>query len=129
MKVGSKEREHYKGVLLRILSRHVGSGRKIGMGELYQEVFGAAWANRINDTRALRALITELRHEGIPICSVADRTGGGYYLASAGSEVNAYCERLRTTALKKLKMEAQIRNISLPQLLGQMAMNLEETQA
>jgi len=131
MKVGSQERERYKGVLLRIMSRHVGAGRKIGMGELYQAVFGEGWQNRINDTRALRTLITELRHEGIPICSVADRSGGGYYLASAGSEMNAYCERLRTTALKKLAMEAKIRRISLPQLLGQMAMNVkaEEAQA
>jgi len=109
--------------VLRILSRHVGAGRKIGMGELYYAVFGESWNNRINDTRALRTIITELRHEGIPICSVADRTGGGYYLASAGSELSGYLDRLRTQALKKLALEAKIRKISLADLIGQMALN------
>jgi len=117
------EKEHAKMVLLRILYRHIGAGQKIGMGELYREVFGEEWHNRINDTRALRTLITELRHEGVPICSVASNNGGGYYLASAGSELTGYCERLRTQALKKLKLEAKIRRVSLPDLIGQMAMN------
>lgn len=122
MKADDKERT--KGAVLRILSRHVGVNRKIGMGELYFAVFGESWSNRINDTRALRKVITELRHEGVPICSVADSTGGGYYLASAGSELSNYCERLRTQAIKKLAMEAKIRRITLHELLGQMTMNI-----
>jgi len=121
MKADDKERT--KGAVLRILSRHVGANRKIGMGELYCAVFGESWSNRINDTRALRKVITELRHEGVPICSIADSTGGGYYLASAVSELSGYCERLRTQALKKLALEAKIRGISLHELLGQMTMN------
>jgi len=124
MKVGSKEREHYKAVLLRELTQHVGAHRRIGMGELYQRVFGRPWSHRINDTRDLRTLITELRYEGVPIVSVSDRHGGGYYLASAGSETEEYCARLRVQALKKLKMEARIRRIALPRLVGQIAMNL-----
>jgi len=113
MKVGSKEREHYKAVLLRELTQHVGAHRRIGMGELYQRVFGRPWSHRINDTRDL-----------VPIVSVSDRHGGGYYLASAGSETEEYCARLRVQALKKLKMEARIRRIALPRLVGQIAMNL-----
>ena len=121
MKVEDKDR--LKGAALKILSRHVGANRKIGMGELYFAVFGESWSNRINDTRALRKVITELRQEGVPICSVADSTGGGYYLASVDSELHRYLERLRTQALKKLALEAKIRRISMHELLGQMTMN------
>ena len=130
MKIANNEdKERAKGTVLKILSRHVGANRKIGMGELYYAVFGEAWSNRINDTRALRKLITELRNEGVPICSVADSTGGGYYLASAGSELSSYCERLRTQALRKLAMEAKIRRITLPELLGQMTLSFKREEA
>ena len=102
--------------LLTILTDHVGQSRAIGMGELYTAVYGEPWKNRINDTRRLRLLITELREEGRPICS----NKNGYWLASAGSETREYCKKLKTAALKKLKLAATISKISLPALLGQL---------
>lgn len=113
-----------KNRLLAVLTRHIGKNRAIGMARLYEEVFGEAWSDKINDTRKLRSLITELRKEGVPICSTPSQTGGGYYLASAGSELEAYCSKLRTSALKKLALEAKLRNMTLPELLGQLTLSL-----
>jgi len=117
-------RVELKNRLLATLARHIGRSRAIGMVALYEEVFGEKWRDKINDTRKLRELITELRREGVPICSVTTKEGGGYYLASAGSELETYCSKLRTSALKKLALEAKLRNITLPELLGQLTLSL-----
>jgi hypothetical protein len=118
-KMTPEERERCKSALLMQLMGHIGQSRRIGMGELYSAVFGRPWANRINDTRALRRLISELRREGAPIVSDACRESGGYYLASAGSELAGYCGRLRRRALGILVQEACMRKISMGELFGQ----------
>ncbi len=103
---------------------HTGQTNAIGMGELYQKVFGEGWEHRINDTRELRQVITRLRNKGIPICSVSDSTHPGYYMAAVGSELDNYLGRLRSKALKILKQEAQLRRLALPELLGQLAVEV-----
>ena len=113
--------------ILMILSRHVGEEKAIDMWELYSRVFGEPYTNKINHTRRLRTLITALRQKGIPIGSTAAKNGGGYYLVRDGSELDSYCGRLRRAALNKLAMEARLRKISMPELLGQMQMNMEGT--
>lgn len=120
-----QEKAAAKNRLLMLLPQHIGKSRAIGMGELYEEVFGSQWTNRINETRRLRHLVTELRREGVPVCSSAARTGGGYYLASAGSELADYCAKLRRQGLRKLRLEANIRKISLAELVGQLRLDLE----
>lgn len=120
----TKKKERYKSKLLQILTSHIGKSRSIGMAELYEKVFGEPCKNKINEARIIRILITELRKEGVPICSDTDKEGGGYYLASAGSELENYCMRLRIRALKILKMEATLRSTTLPELLGQLALNV-----
>lgn len=119
-----EEKRGYKDRLKTILMQHVGASRKIGMGALYERVFSEAYEHRINDTRRLRTLITELRREGIAICSKKSKSRGGYWLASAGSELDDYCESLHSEALKKLAQEARLRRMSLPALIGQIQMNL-----
>jgi hypothetical protein len=109
------------------LIKHIGEKNAIGMAELYEIVFMKKWSNRINDTRALRHLITSLRNEGVAICSVSDRSGGGYYLASAGSEINDYLRRLERRALKILARVSKIKKITLPEYLGQMRLHMLET--
>jgi len=111
--------------ILMVLSRHVGEEKAIDMGELYSRVFNEAYTNKINHTRRLRMVITALRRKGIPIGSTSAKNGGGYYLVRAGSELDAYCRRLREAALNKLWMEARLRKISMPELLGQMQLNME----
>ena len=111
--------------LMEILSRHVGEEKAIDMGELYERVFEEPYSHKINHTRALRKLITKLRHKGVPIGSVSKKNAGGYYLVRAGSELDAYCSRLRRRALNALVMEAKLRKLAMPELLGQMQMNLK----
>ncbi len=120
--MGESER---RGEILAALASHIGEPNAIGMGELYELVYGEPWANRINDTRALRQVITDLRAEGVPICSVATTYGGGYYLAAAGSELAGYLRRSERRALKILMRNARIKKISLPDYLGQMKLNME----
>jgi len=112
--------------LLTALSNHIGATRAIGMGELYHAVYGESWRNRINDTRRLRTLITTMRREGVAICSVSTKEGGGYYLASAGSELVAYLRRSKYRALRILARVAKIQKVSLPDLLGQMKLEMEK---
>lgn len=119
------EMAFYAARLLEELTHHVGSHNAIGMGELYEIVFRETWANRINDTRKLRIVITELRKQGAAICSDTSRTGGGYYVASGGSsEMKDYLTRLRRRGLRALVLEAKLRKITLAELLGQMELNL-----
>jgi hypothetical protein len=119
------EAEARRTRVLAILAQNIGSHNAIGMGELYEAVFDRPWENRISDTRALRKVITDLRAEGVPICSSAAQDGGCYYLAAAGSELANYLRRSEIRALKILKRNAQIKRISLPDYLGQMRLNME----
>jgi hypothetical protein len=119
------ELERLKTRTLVILSRHAGACKIIGMGELYEEVFEQTYRHRINDTRQLRIMITGLRRDGVPIVSVPSRNGGGYYLAAAGSELEDYLSKQKRRALGILACVARIKNKSLPELLGQMALNLQ----
>ncbi|WP_051754558.1 hypothetical protein [Thermodesulfobacterium commune] len=119
-KTKNDKKEIYKAKLLAILAKHVGKSKSIGMGALYEQVFGNTCKDKVNQARIIRALVTELRKEGIPICSDQDKEGGGYYLAAAGKELEEYCMKLRKRALKILHMEAILRNKTLPELLGQL---------
>lgn len=112
--------------LYQVLTQHVGKTRRIGMGELFEKVFREGWKNRINDTRRLRKFITELRNDGVPICSVATSSGGGYWIASAGSELNDYCQSLRGRAIKILSQEARLRKKTVPELMGQLSLDLAQ---
>ena len=111
--------------ILMILSRHVGIEKALDMGELYSRVFNEPYSHKINHTRRLRTIITALRQKGVPIGSTAAKNGGGYYIVRAGSELDEYCGRLRRAALNKLMMESRLRKISMPELLGQMQLNME----
>lgn len=111
--------------LLAALTSHIGETNAIGMAELYEAVFERPWDNRINDTRNLRKLITVMREDGLPICSVSSSDGGGYYLASAMSELTQYLRKAEIRALKILSRNAKIKKVSLPEYLGQMKLNME----
>jgi len=120
------DKEFLKQCILAELTHHIGIEKAIGMGELYEIVFKEGWHHRINDTRSLRRIITELRWDGVPICSVPLRDGGGYYLASVGSELADFLEKKKKRGLKELAQAAKIQRVSLSEMLGQMALNLRE---
>jgi hypothetical protein len=104
----------------------VGQERKIGMGELFQEVFKDFYSHRINDTKALRVLITRLREEGVPVMSSQSKHDGGYWIAANSFEINEYCEKLKNTAIGKLSRIAKMKKISLPEYLGQLKLDFEQ---
>jgi len=110
--------------LLQVLTRHVGEEKAVDAGTLYAEVYGERVKNKINQTRAMRTLITALRNKGVPIGSTSAQTGGGYYLCRAGSELSAFCDRLTRRALTTLSMVAKVKKMSMPELLGQMKLNM-----
>lgn len=115
--------------LLKILGHHPGRNRALGSGALFEAVYGVAPADKIRDTRKLRELITAMRKEGYPICSTSDAEGGGYYLASAASELDDHCKRIHARAMRLLVMEARLRKMSLPGLVGQISMALARKEA
>jgi len=124
-KYSLEERRELKSRLKSVLMGHVGPSNKIGMGELYEQVFQEKYSNRINGTKMLRVLINELQNiERLRICSSQSRINGGYYLAQTGGDLNGYCDVLTHAALKKLKKVAVLRRVALPELLGQMRLNL-----
>jgi len=116
--------QELKNRLLVALMDHIGRANAIGMGELYEKVFGQPYQHRINDTRNLRYLITEMKKK-VNILSVCTRDGGGYYIASTASEAKDGSDRLKKKALKILAQAARLDKVGLPELLGQIRMNLE----
>ena len=114
-------KEELKARLSTILMRHIGQSKAASMVTLYREVYGENPKNQVNDTRSLRQAITELRQNGTPVCSDVR----GIWLASAGSELDRYCSRLRSSALRKLKMESELKGVSLSALLSEIIVNIK----
>jgi hypothetical protein len=121
----AKELEAARLKIYMVMMQHVGPDKKIGMGELYQEVFGAKWAHRINDTKKIRSLVTEMRQQGQPIMSDTSSSAGGYWIAASASEVNDWADRTKSRALKILSRISKVKKISLPEFLGQLQLELE----
>jgi hypothetical protein len=125
-KYSLEERRELKSRLKSVLMHHVGPSRKIGMGELYEQVFREGYEHRINDTKFLRVLVDELQREGIAICSSRSSVNGGYWLAATPTELNGYCDVLMAEIARKGSKVAGLKRITLPVLFGQMSMNLRE---
>jgi len=125
------DRQVAKSDLLMELTRHIGRGRAISMPNLAQIVFKKPINDQYNqfEARLLRRLITELRRgyadvQPVPIASVCCSIAGGYYIAT-GNELEDYIKKLEKAALKKLHLAASLRRRTLPELLGQLALQLQ----
>jgi len=91
------------------LARHVGAQRGIRADELAQ-LLGT-------NERKLRDFISELRADGVAVCG---HPSTGYYIAATASELEDPCRFLRSRAMHSLVLEARLRKIPLPDLLGQL---------
>lgn len=69
------------------------------------------------DPRVVRGLVTELREDGVPVCG---HPKSGYFIALTSDELEQTVQFLRARAMKSLHLEARLRRISLPDLLGQL---------
>lgn len=115
------EQQQLQNSLHMALTRHVGRVRAVSMKTLYKAVFGEDATSQVNGTRELRRLVTHLRNQGVPVCSSSD----GYWLAAAGQETEHYLARLRSQAIRKLKLVSKIRKVSLVEEARQLALRLE----
>jgi len=98
-----------RAALLHVLARdHTGRERGIRAVDLARKV-GI-------DERTLRTLVTTLRDDGTAVVATPET---GYYVAEAPDEIEECCQFLRSRALKSLLLESRLRNVPLPDLLGQ----------
>lgn len=107
--------------LHQVLERHVGRDAALPIGRLVAEVTGEASAAVLE--RKARALISELRLEGVAICA---HPAHGYWLAANGVELDDCCRFLRSRALHSLAVEARMRKVALPALLDQMVIDFSK---
>lgn len=119
-KITKQDLDQAKMRLYMIMLQHIGPSQKIGMGELYEQVFGRPWNNRINDTRQIRMLITQMKKEGQAVMSSSSPINGGYWIAASGSELDAFVKKDKLRALKILSCISNMKKVSLPELMGQM---------
>lgn len=95
--------------LLTVLSHHIGRGNGLGVKALA--------ATLQTKERYIRTLVSALRDEGHAICGTPK---DGYYIAATPEELTQTCEFLRHRAMHSLGLEAKLRRIPLPDLLGQL---------
>jgi len=106
----AKTRVEQVAALVQLLStRHAGQACGIS-AELLAAQLGL-------HERLLRTLISVAREEGVAICATPET---GYFIAQSPAELELCCAFLRSRAMKSLHIEAQLRRIPLPDLIGQL---------
>lgn len=98
--------------LLTVLARHQGRANGIAVKALAAELDVTE--------RQVRELVSELRMSGHAICG---HPRDGYYIAATPEELDETCQFLRHRALTSLQLESRLRNIPMPDLLGQIHLN------
>lgn len=104
--------------LLMALSAHMGKEHGVPIGQLVYEATAQAPTPALE--RRARSLISQLREDGHPICAIPSR---GYFCARTEEELNECCTFLRDRAMHSLKIEARLRRMALPDLIGQLRFN------
>lgn len=97
--------------LLATLSRHQGAEAGIRAQDLAAQL-------QVPE-RHVRKLVSELRKEGVAICA---HPSTGYFIPATPEELQQSCEFLENRALKSLLLMSRMKNVSLPTLLGQLAL-------
>jgi hypothetical protein len=100
---------HYDAVLAHLSQHHLGAARGVRAYELAAAV-GCA-------ERELRHVISQLREQGVAVCGTPHT---GYFVAQTAEELEDSCAFLRARAMHSLHLEARLRRVPLPALLGQL---------
>jgi len=95
--------------LMALLVRHVGSENGMSAEQLGRQLD--------TETRHVRALITELRLDGVAVCG---HPREGYFIAATPEDLERTCNFLRSRAMHSLTLESALRRVPLTELLGQM---------
>jgi biotin operon repressor len=98
--------------LLAYLSAHQGADKGVTCARV------AAWFGW--SERDVRKFTSELREQGHAVCG---HPRSGYYIAETPAELEESCRFLRSRAMHSLTLEARLRRVSLPTLLGQLNLN------
>lgn len=103
-------RDAARASLIQLLAtKHAGRANGIG---------AEALANALSTSeRMVRSLVSEAREAGLAISATPET---GYYVAETAEELAESCEFLRSRAMHSLRIEAQLRRIPFPDLLGQL---------
>lgn len=109
--------------VLRVLEQHVGASNGIHVRELVQRATESVCTTAAQE-RSARSAIAQLRLAGHCICGQPDK---GYYIAATPEELERTCQYLRGRALTSLAIEARMRKVSMPELLGQLVLSPEST--
>jgi biotin operon repressor len=95
--------------LLQLLSGHIGQENGLP-AKMLGAIIGTT-------ERQVRKLISALRMEGAAICGTPET---GYFIAATAEELDETCQFLRHRAMHSLQLESRLRNIPMPDLLGQL---------
>lgn len=102
-----------RAMLVQVLGRdHRGSANGIGAKPLAEKL-------GIHE-RQLRTLVSLAREDGVAIVGTPET---GYFIAETALELEQCCAFLRARAMHSLRIESRLRNIPLPDLLGQLHLN------
>lgn len=101
--------------VLEVLAGHVGSDAGLTIRDLVAEVTGQASTPALE--RAARQAVQELRLAGHPI---AAHPTYGYFLARSVEEMEFCFRFLRSRALASLRQIQRLRQVALPDLVGQL---------
>ena len=107
--------------LLARLQCHIGANAGIRIEPLTRAVFGPNAGEAYQ--RRVRKLVEALRRKGHHIC--ADPVHG-YFIAKTEKELNETCGFLYRRALTSLTQISAMKRVSLPDLAGQLNIQLEE---
>lgn len=98
------------------LQHHIGRDNGIHVRDLVRRITGEPTPSEPMERR-LRQIVTELRMEGHHVCA---HPANGYYMAATPEELVETCEFLLERAMTSLTQIARMKNISLPDLRGQL---------
>lgn len=102
--------------VLQALAHHIGQKNGARADILVAEITGQPGPD-LAGQRLLRAHITALRMSGHHVCA---HPCGGYFMADTPEELEQTCEFLYGRAMTGLQQIARMKNISLPDLRGQL---------
>ena len=95
--------------LFSVLAPRVGSHNGVSVDALASQL--------ATTPRHVRTLVSDLRMDGIAVCGTPKC---GYYVAATPEEMEETCQFLRNRAMHSLQLESRLRNIPMPDLLGQL---------
>lgn len=100
-----------------------GPSNAMPMKNLYQRITGRVItpAKRIDATRTLRSIVSQLRDNSHPIADGED----GYFWATTPAELEPTIKKFHARALTAMRTEAALRHISLVQLMARKQTELE----